>query len=204
MRLDAGRLLRDNAFLVAAVLLPVLVVGLFLVASAIPRWTVPAPSYDLVLRASGPYDPAGPRVGVEFNVRGDRVHATVRPLPANSYGQPAGLFLFDRATMEVRQVPFELPADLQEDDMSRTVAVDALAGRHVVPGATAPDGYVLEVRSGRGPGIVGEVFGMGAGRQRAVLVKEGRVVPIELPPPYNLRSHPPPSAVGWIVDEGSR
>ena len=39
--------LRRNAFIVAAVLLPVVVVGLFLIASAAPRWRVPDPQFDL-------------------------------------------------------------------------------------------------------------------------------------------------------------
>ena len=48
----AGRLVRDNAFLIAAAALPVLVVALFLLSTAIPRWTVPPPAYDVLLRTS--------------------------------------------------------------------------------------------------------------------------------------------------------
>ena len=47
MARSGGRFIRDNAFMVAAIALPVLVAGLFILASAVPRWTVPPPSYDL-------------------------------------------------------------------------------------------------------------------------------------------------------------
>ena len=68
MPASARRFLRDNVFLVAAVLLPVLVVALFLAATAIPRWRIPPPAYDVVLRVPGPFDQARPRVAVDFAV----------------------------------------------------------------------------------------------------------------------------------------
>ncbi len=42
------RFVRDNAFLIAAVALPLVVVGFFLLFTAIPRWTVPPPQHDLL------------------------------------------------------------------------------------------------------------------------------------------------------------
>jgi hypothetical protein len=99
-----GRFLRDNAFLVAAVSLPLVVVGFFLISSAIPRWTVPPPAYDLLLRADGPYHQSPSRVVVDYRVRDGRVEAVVGPLPANSYGQPSTLWLFDHKTMNVSRV----------------------------------------------------------------------------------------------------
>ena len=41
---------RDNLVLVAAFALPAVVAVLFIVATAIPKWTVPLPQHDLVLR----------------------------------------------------------------------------------------------------------------------------------------------------------
>jgi hypothetical protein len=49
MASSAGRFVRDNPFLAAAVALPLVVVLFFLLSAALPRWTVP-PRYDLLLR----------------------------------------------------------------------------------------------------------------------------------------------------------
>ena len=187
---------RQNAFVIAAAALPVAVVVFFVLASMIPRWTVPPPAYDLVLRTEGGYDPAAPRVAVDYNVRDGRVEATARPLPANVNLAPAKLFVFEHATMNVREIAVDLP-DLSEGDPPRTFVVDQFEGRRADAGTTAPDGYVLEVRSRSGPGLIGEVFGMGRYDRAASLLNRGRVVPIRLPADqpylYSLQ------AVGWLV-----
>ena len=46
MEQGSGRFLRENAFLAAAVCLPLLVVVFFVLASIIPRWLVAPPAYD--------------------------------------------------------------------------------------------------------------------------------------------------------------
>jgi len=196
-----GQFVRDNAFLVAAASLPVVVVAFFLLSTAIPRWLVPPPAYDLVLRAERGYDQTGRRMAVDFNVRDGRVEATVRPVPANTYLQPAGLFLFDHRSQTVREIPVDLPSSLDENDPPRTFVVEALAGRRVLADTKAPDGYQLESRSQRGPGLVGELFGMNRYDTKVGLVNRGRVVLVELPsPPYQYPSSV--RAVGWLVEDG--
>ncbi|HVH26550.1 MAG TPA: hypothetical protein VM818_07325 [Vicinamibacterales bacterium] len=188
--------LRQNAFLLAATALPVAVVVFFVLASVIPRWTVPPPAYDLLLRTEGGYDQSGPRVSVDYNVRDGRVEATVRPLPPNVNLAPAKLFLFEHATMNVREIAVDLP-DLSEGDPPRTFVVDGFEGRRAEAQTRAPDGYALDIRARRGPGLVGEIFGMGRYDSAASLVNRGHVVPIRLPADqrffYGLRM------VGWLV-----
>lgn len=196
-----GRLLRDNAFLVAAFALPVAVVLLFLLASAIPRWTVPPPAYDLVLRAAGQYDPAR-RIRVEFAVRDGRIEAIVRPIPVDGYPQIPSLVLVEHATMKVRELRVPLPATMAEHDAPQTIVVEALAGRRVLAQAKAPDGYEFDVRTRRGPGLVGDLFGMNRYDQAAALVNRGRVVPIVLP--TAVPSQSPLDLVGWLVDGEAR
>src|SRR5262245_60235885 len=120
--------LRDNAFIVAAVALPVAVAGLFLIATIIPRWTIPAPAYDLVMRATRPYDASRTGVVVDFAVREGRVEATFRPpIPPNVYAEPSALLLFDHETMSVREIPLELPTRMDEGEPPRTIVVEALS-----------------------------------------------------------------------------
>lgn len=193
-----ARFIRGNAFVAAAIALPLLVAGFFILAAAIPRWTVPAPAYDLVFRAPGPHD-GSTRFVLDFNVRDGRVEITVRPAPQQGYVQPWGLFLFDHRTMTVREVPLGLPDSLT-DGKPATVVVQALAGRRVAPEGTAPDGYQLRTGRAEGGGLIGELFGMGRYRQNVALVRDGRMVPLVLPGPYR-NPYEPVYAVGWIVDD---
>jgi hypothetical protein len=192
-----GGFLRDNIFLVAAVSLPLLVVLFFLAATAIPRWTVAPPQYDLVVRADGYYDQTAVRISVEYAVRDGVIEATFRPLPQTTYTS-ARLYLFDHATMNVRPIAVDIPTDMEEGDPPRTVTVDALAGRRVTADSVAPDGYQLDNRNRRGPGLVADLFGMNRYESSAALVKSGRVVPITLPQsnPYGGSAY----VVGWITD----
>ena len=192
--------LRDNAFLVAAVALPAVVVALFLLATAIPRWTVPGPAYDLLVRAGGPYDQTVPRVALDFSVRDGRVEATFRPLNANAYPQLATLFLIEHDTLNAREIPVEIPRDLKDGDPPRTVVIDMPGGRLVRAGARMPDGYELSTRSQHGGGLVGDIFGMNRYDQDTILVNRGRVIAITLPSPYRYLS--PVTAIGWLDDPG--
>jgi hypothetical protein len=192
--------LRENAFLVAAVALPGLVVVFFLLATAIPRWTVPPPAYDLVVRAPRPFDGARRRLAVELNVRDGRIEATVRGLGSDAFSQIPVLFLYDHRTSTVREIPIPLPETMAADE-TRTIAVDAAPGRRVVAEVRAPDGYALEARNSNGTGIVGEVFGMRRYDSGMALVNRGRVIPLALPPPYEAQYGV--SSVGWIVDDGA-
>jgi len=105
------RFLRDNAVLVAAFVLPAIVAVLFILATAIPKWTVPLPQHDLLLRVDS-YQSPPPEVSVEFAVRDGRLEAVVRPVvkPDNpnlgmTYPQRWALLLFDHASMRVREIP---------------------------------------------------------------------------------------------------
>jgi hypothetical protein len=203
----SGRFLRDNAFLVAAVSLPLIVVAFFLASTAIPRWTVPPPAYDLLIRATdtyNTYNQRNPPVSVDFDVRDGTVEATIRPVQTGSWGSRARLFIFDHTTMSVNEIAVDLPdtaGTLKEGDAPITIVVDALGGRRLLTQAKAPDGYELENRSQRSPGIVGDVFGMRRYGSEASLVNKGRVVPIALPAPYQNPYFSPVYALGWLVPE---
>jgi hypothetical protein len=205
------RFVRDNLVLVAAFALPAAVAILFILATAIPRWTVAPPQHDLLLRAEQPYSTPPPDVSVEFTVRDGHVEAVVRPLarPENPslgipYAQRWALLLFDHATMRVRDVPLDLPRTLPAGE-TRTIVIDALAGRRVVQGDTAPDGYkVTSLNAGGGGGIVGELFGMSRRYQHGIAVgKDGRTIELDLPPPFS-DSYGVLFPIGWMQDGNGR
>jgi hypothetical protein len=197
---DRGGFIRNNAFLVAAVALPVAVAGFFLLATAIPRWTVPPPAYDLVLRVERSYDGRQAQFDVAVAEHRGRVEATIRRLPKGEYRQQWALLLFDHATLKTRDIPIDIPDDLKPDE-SRTIVIDALANRRVTSDPKAPDGYQLSTRGNGGGGLFGEIFGMGRSRQAPALVNRGRVVPLDLPAPYEVWYGWPISTVGWVTGE---
>ena len=190
--------------MVAAIALPVLVAGLFILASAVPRWTVPPPSYDLLLKTSRPYNQPPATVLVDFNVRDGRVEATLSPPVPNAYAQPWALLVYDHKTGSVEEIAIDLPAAMAQGEPPRTIEVDSLAARRVSAQTMAPDGYELRTRSSGSPGIVGDLFGMGRYRRTAALVNQGRVVGINLPSPYGDPYQSSVQSVGWILDEGTR
>ena len=131
-------------------------------------------------------------------MRDGRIEATFRPLPQPTYISPARIFLFDHATMTVQPIAVDIPTDMKDGDPPRTIVVDALAGRRVTADSHAPDGYQLDNRSRRGPGLVGDLFGMNRYDSSAALVKSGRVVPIALP--HSNQYGGSVYLVGWITD----
>jgi hypothetical protein len=202
MEQGSGRFLRENAFLTAAVCLPLVVVVFFVLASVIPRWAVAPPIYDLLIRVNDVYAQATSRVSVDYAVRDGGVDVVVKPLPAGGYNTSARsrLFLFDHATMSISEVTVEMPdhfEDLQEHDPPLTRRITALAGRRVLDHLRAPDGYQLEHRGSRGAGIVGELFGMSRYGAEMALVNKGRVIPVKLPLAVQDVYYAPITFVGW-------
>jgi hypothetical protein len=190
--------LRNNAFIVTAVALPVLVVAFFLLASAIPRWTVPPPAYDLLLRVGKPYSEPRTRMVVDYKVRDGKLEATVRLIGRNRYEQQWAVFVFDHLTLNLREIPVNLPDNLPEGGPPQTVVVDVIAGRRILEQAKAPDGYELRRDRNQGAGLVGDLFGMRRYDPAAALVNKGRVIPIPLPAGYEYLS--PVDDIGWLTD----
>jgi hypothetical protein len=188
--------LRGNAFLIAAVTLPILVVGFFLLATALPRWTVPPPRYDLLLGARQ-HHPSTPRVSVEFTIRDGAVYAVVRPVAPNTYPERATLWLFGHETLTLSEIPVDVPEPLAGGESAVTVPVKALTGRRVLAQTRAPDGYELQSRSKSSPGVIGELFGMRRYGEALAIANRGRVVPVFVPERYEYRV---PEFVGWIVE----
>ena len=188
--------LRRNAFLVAAVTLPALVIALFAVATMVSRRSVAPPAYDLVFMVMRPYE-RGRTVVTDFIARDGRVHARLRALD-EPYGSSWELLLFDHETGTVREIPFEAP-DTVKGEME-TVPVPAVANLRVSGDSTAPDGYALEARYGSS-GIVGNIFGMGGSRGRVSLVNDGRTVTLDLPAPYRNVYVSSAQVVGWVLEE---
>lgn len=199
------QVLRDNAFIVAAIALPVLVAAFFLIASVVPRWTVPLPTYDAILKVDGPYNGERRATSVDFGIRDDRVVAFVKPVDSNGYAWPRRtLLVVDHETLTAKEVPFTPPDQLNDGEKERVIVVDALAMTPVSTGAEAPDGYALRTRDNSGgPGLIGEIFGMRSYRQRVTLFGRGRAVNVTLPALFS-DAYRQVTFVGWVTGDARR
>lgn len=193
----AGVGARSNTFLLAAVVLPVVVAAFFLLASAVPRWTVPAPTYDLLVRVERPWN-RPPVVALDFTVRNRRVVVTARPPATPGYAERWALFLVNADAGTMRAIPVNEPETLAAGASPIEVKVQELVGLQVSAEAVAPDGYQLRQQSYGGRGLVGGLFGMGSRRPRVSLAKGGRVVSIDMPE-QDVNPYAPVQLVGWIV-----
>jgi hypothetical protein len=191
---------RSNTFVLAAVALPIVVAGFFLVASAVPQWTVPAPAHDLLVKVERPWTNR-PTVSVDFAVRDGRVVTTVRPWGEAGYSERWTLYLVNPDAGSIRAIPVNAPDKMEAGAPPIEVTVDGLAGLQVSPDAVAPDGYRLQDRSYGGGGLVGGLFGMGRRRPRVAVAKNGRTVSIDVPE-QDVNPYGPVRLVGWIVSAG--
>jgi hypothetical protein len=193
------RFLRENAFLAAAVCLPLVVIVFFLLFTIVPQWMVPAPKYDLLVQTND-YDQGQRRVAVEVFVRDDRLQATIRPAGQNTYPARVRVWRIDHSSLTASEIQIDVPESMAEG-ASSTVIVDALRGQRVVATSKAPDGYDVQTATHRGPGLVGDLFGMRRYDQGLVLMNRGRVISIKIPSP---NSYQTPTFVGWLLPEGAR
>ncbi|HEY6510031.1 MAG TPA: hypothetical protein VIY56_18540 [Vicinamibacterales bacterium] len=193
----AGAGARSNTFALAAVALPVLVAGFFLLASAVPRWTVAPPTHDLLVRVDLPWDQ--PNVAaLDFTVRNGRVVVTARVPSPPAYLERSALFLVDADGGSMRAIPVNAPEGMEAGAAPVEVEVPELAGLQVSSDAVSPDGYQLQPQTYRGRGLVGGLFGMNSRRPRVTLAKSGRVVSIDAPN-QDVNLYAPVHLVGWIV-----
>lgn len=196
--------LRDNAFVVAAIALPVLVALFFLIATAVPRWTTALPGYDVVVKVQRQDRSGQAAVVIDFEVRDGRVVAVAKPSEPHMYVTHWALLLVDHATLKAREIPFTEPDRLAEGEPQRIIAIPELAAVAVSPAVEAPDGYSLQTRSSSGgPGIVGDIFGMRSYRQRVYLRGNGRSAEVTLPAPFH-ESYAQVAFIGWVATAGSR
>jgi hypothetical protein len=190
---------RQNLFVIAAVALPLLVIAFFLIATAVPRWFVAPPAYDLLFRIVDAYEPTRERVAVEFRVRDGRVEATAREVEEGTYVVPRPLYVYEHGSGAVRKISVDLPAKLPQTEL--TVVVDQLAGRRALAQPAAPDGYALHMPERSAPGLIGDIFGRHRSDPGLAIASRGRVVRITLP--SSLRYYDPASVevVGWLEPE---
>lgn len=151
--MSIAKSLRENAALVAGIVLPVLVVILFLLSSWIPKLLVDPPQYDFLYAQDASYygSPSPWRHQITLDPQG---HLLVKAFAAKPevYSPGDRLFLFEHADGNVREITLPAPESAEGAENGIVVEVPEFANKIIDPSRISPDGYALvdNTRSSRG------------------------------------------------------
>lgn len=172
------RVLKDNAFLVASVALPLVVVLFFLVARTLPAILVAPPAHD-VLFSVPDYTASDQRsLRMEVRVVDNRLQVRWTRLEEPSYQVAHRVYRFHSEAGTVEEVQLPEPADPETLEGTTNLIVEDLSAYSVDSGPTAPDGYEFKASGRGGSGLMNELFGSRRRGSRSVLSKNGRTIAI--------------------------
>lgn len=151
--MSIAKSLRQNAALVAGIVLPMIVVILFLLSSWIPKLLVDPPQYDFLYVQDASYygSPSPWRHQVTVDPQG---HLLVKAFTAKPdvYTPGDRLFLFEHTDGNVREITLPTPESAEGAENGIVVEVPELRDHFIDPSRISPDGYSLvdNTRSSRG------------------------------------------------------
>jgi len=204
-----GKWIKDNLVLVSGILLPVLLVGAFFLLNRVPGILADPPTHDFLVVAYQ-YDYQSPSdYYLSFEVQDGKLSGHVSPRnEEHNYAnrQKAGIFLYRAKSNTFEEIPFDLPAGLNELEESIPVDLTSLAHLQLDKRNQSPDGYQFEFLgySGQG-GLLGDIFGMGRSYESRYVLKKGSNF-INLPEPVIDPNHYQNDMqfIGWVVQESSK
>ena len=187
--------LRENPMIAASILLPLIVVVFFVLATALPKWFVEPPAYSVLF--TGPdYSHRAPEIDVRFDVHNDRLRARVYKTDV-TYRNTPKLYLFDHEKRTTREVSIDLPASKDSFEDGDEIVVAGFEQQRLLTEHIAPDGYEIRTSTYRRQNLVTALFGNHRYKSLA-MHKNGAVVDVAQPATdtyyYNARF------LGWLVD----
>ena len=188
--------IRQNPMIAAGILLPLIIVVFFLLATAIPRWLVAPPEYDFVFTVPE-HNPSRRDVELTIDVVDNRLRA--RLFKKNDYYRGiARLYVFEHETQDVREISINIPGDLESFEDGAEIIVPEFADRSISTNREAPDGYeLLGPGYGRGDNLMTALFG-GHRRYQLSIHKAGAVV--EIPSTGDHRNYYYSATfLGWVT-----
>ena len=194
-----GKLLRENATLAVGIVLPILVVVFFLLATYIPRLLVDPPQHDFLFVQDNDYRAQPSRWRHEIDLdsqRKLRVRAFLTEPDARNYYRPR-LFLYEHLEGNVREVSLPSPEMAETTEGAEAgifLEVPEFNNQVIDSRRVAPDGYeLIEPRSSSG-NFLGLFY---RGNRRGLAIgKNGAVVAV---PSGNGVSYYGARFLGWIV-----
>jgi len=196
------KFLKENLAIVAAIVLPLLLVGLFALSGTVMNRVVADPQYDFLI-ATNFY--GGSNEAFFFDVVQNRLKISYAfPVQVNGVYQNANISRLWRVRVpamtveEIALVPPPRAAD-QKDGERMPIQIEGVSDLPVLSTQPSPDGYTFQQSYDYYNGnLMRELFG---GRSRSeqvsAIVKDGRAVPVRYlsGTPYGYNVH----FVGWIA-----
>jgi hypothetical protein len=169
--------IKKNPTLAAGIGLPLGLMILFSLASAIPASMVDAPKHD-VLFYSQSYS-SKPVADVTLSVMNGKLKSQYKMQPNQYSNNVQNLYLYSAKTGIVKQINIT-PPDAGTDDW-QDFQIPEVSGLTLDTNLTAPDGYTFEAYRYRSGGDIGSLFFMGGGYRSngPVIAKSGRTVSIQ-------------------------
>ena len=188
--------LRQNPMIAAGILMPLVIVVFFILATAIPRSLVAPPAHDFLFTTAGESG-CKPEINVRFDVVDERLRARVFKTNVTCRRVPR-LYLFDHETLDVREVEFDWPHDLESFEDGDEINIAAFANRSMSSKRKAPDEYEVRFPGYRSDNLMTALFG-GQRRYGFSIHKSGNA--IELPRPEgSVNYYTGMKFVGWLTD----
>jgi hypothetical protein len=160
------KFLKDNFVLVVGLTLPILLMIGFIVFSTLPRSLSNPPQHDLIFAVPDYSIPSNNLpVNVMLIVKDGELKAQytrVAQAPNGGYYGGTGwkkLYRYQAGPQTVRELPFGIPQDVASIAPTREDVVEATRGLTLDTTLRSPDGYELDYGSGRGRGLLTDIFG---------------------------------------------
>ena len=187
--------LRENPMIAASILLPLVIVVFFLLATAIPKWLVDPPAHSFLFTVPD-HTYSTPEIDVRYDVMEGRMRVRVFKTGVTYRNSPR-LYLFDHKKLAIREITVDLPVNKDNFEDGDEIVVAELASRTVAPERTAPDGYEVFTPGYRSGNLMTALFG-GSRRRDFSVVKSGAV--IDIPLPGNNLNYYNVTFLGWLTD----
>lgn len=166
--------LRENAALVAGVLLPVIVVILFLLSSWIPKLLVDPPQYDFLYAEDGNYygNPSPWRYEITLDSQNHLLVKAFLTKP-DVYTPGARLFLFEHEGGNVREIALPAPESAAGGEAGIVVEIPEFQNQYIDPSRISPDGYSLVDNNRSSRGLFGLFY---SGNTRGLAISKNGAV----------------------------
>jgi len=184
-------LLKKNFALVMGITLPIIIVVFFLLASALPRFFVAAPTHDFLFTDQEYEYDEQDNPEVKFTIKNERLHATVRKDKNRWHSR---LYRYEHESKTIREIEVVIHDDMRNDEV---ITIPETTQLKISLDNTSPDGYEFAVDRRRGGGLIGELF-YSPRRDNIVLSKNGNRVSI--PTPNNAYSNYA-KLLGWVIEQ---
>lgn len=200
--MPAGNFIKENLALILGIALPVVMMAFFFVAATMPQVVTDPPKHDMVFTVNDHGQRGALPVTISFVVKNGVLNVQYVKVdnPNNYYYGHQKVYLFEAKTQKVRELPFELPEDLDKVEGTRTEVFEPTKDMKLDTHTKSPDGYELSYSGYSRSGLVGDIFWGGSRYSSAPLLTNGEArIKLAAGDDRTYFYYHNVSLVGWVV-----